>query len=94
MAETMCPTLYRLTLILGNTYRLREKSGACGGAIELDLLRVNNSITQHRLSCRCCQFNEARLQDLPTYSNPRSKVISIDSRATLTRRRRLVCYAG
>ena len=79
MAETMCPTLYRLSLILRNTYRLRDKSRGNKGAFELDLLHVNNLITQHRFSCRCCQFNEAPPQDLPTYSNPRSKVVSIDS---------------
>jgi hypothetical protein len=83
MAETMCPTLYRLRLILRNTYRLREMSRASGDAIELDLLHVNNLIARHRFSCHCCQSNEAPLQNLPTYSNPRSKVVSIDSRRHL-----------
>ncbi len=83
MAETMCPTLYRLSLILRHTYRMRDKCLADKSAFELDLLRVNDLITRHVFSCRSCQVNEAPLQNLPTYSNPRSKVVSIDSRRHL-----------
>ena len=94
MAETMCPTLYRLDLILRNTYRLRDKCLGDKSGFDLDLFHVNSLITLHRFSCPCCQFNKSPLQDdLPTYSNPRSKVVSIDSWSALAHRRVSVCYA-
>ena len=65
MAEFMCPSLYRLGMLLQAAYRLRNSCLADKKDIkgldkaELDLRRVNNLITHHRSFCRRCRFNEA-----------------------------------
>jgi hypothetical protein len=61
----ICPSLYRLGLLLRAAYILRNRSLADDkdikaiGESELNLRRMRNLITRHRSICLRCQFNKA-----------------------------------